>query len=101
MSLQHTGALGACLYLVVLVLVITGPGAVVGWLLRLRGMALWGSAAPLSVSIVTVGGIGAAKLGLHWTTATYLIWCLLAVALAAVVGRALVPRPAQPRDPRG
>ncbi len=101
MSLQHTGALGACLYLVVLVLVVTGPGAAVGWFLRLRGVALWGAAAPLSVSVVAVGGIVAAKLGLHWTPAVFLTWCVVVVVVAAVIGHWLVPRPAAPADSRG
>lgn len=59
------------------------PGAVLARVLGLRGMAVWGAAAPISVSVIAVSAIITPRLGLHWS-----LWCLLigwAVALALVV----------------
>jgi hypothetical protein len=100
MSYQHTSAVTAAGYLVVLGAVLTVPGLVMGLLLRLRGAALWGLAAPFSVTVISVGGVLAAKAELAWRPLIFLVCAVGASVAAGVVGLALRRWP-PPEEPGG
>ena len=96
MSYQHTTAASAVLFLVVLVLIVVVPGALVGIALRLRPLAVVGLAPAFTVTTITVGGILAAKVHVHWDTPVFLACTALAVGVAFLVGR-VVERRWRPR----
>lgn len=58
------------------------PGAAVGWAMQLRGLKWAASAAPLSLSLVTVASIGAGAVGVKWTILPVAILTLVASACA-------------------
>lgn len=89
MSYEHTSAFGALAYVLVLVVIYFGPGLAVGWLLRLRGIALVALAPVFGVTTVSVGGLLAPRLGLRWSPAVLLLCCAVALVVAAGCGRLL------------
>jgi hypothetical protein len=97
MSYQHTGAPAAVLFFVVLVLIVLLPGALVGLGLRLRPLAVVGLAPVFSVTTITVGGILAAKAGVHWRPLVLVAATLAAVVVSYLVGRLVLIRSRPPR----
>jgi hypothetical protein len=71
----------------VLALVLVVPGLVVAYLLGLRGIAAVGLAAPISITMITLGGIAAPLLGLSWSVGVLALFLLPTAIVAVVVGR--------------
>lgn len=48
-------------------LLILGPGLLIGWSCRIRGLALWSAAGPLSVSFIAVAAVVLSLIGIRYT----------------------------------
>ena len=68
------------------------PGLAVGWALGLRGIPVWGAAAPQSVTVLALGAVAADLLGVAWGAAPAAGAALLATLAAWGLGRLLGPR---------
>lgn len=76
------------------------PGLAATYLLGLRGIAAWGLAPPVSITLVAVGGIVAPVVGLRWSLGVLVVGAAALAVTAAILGRVLAgDRPRQ--DPRG
>lgn len=76
----------------VAVVVIFGPGLLIGWLLHLRGLALWALAPVGSTAVVALLAFAYGAVGLRWSALSAGVGCLVVAALAAVGGRLLGSR---------
>lgn len=84
------------------VLVLVVPGGVVAWAAGLRGIPVWGAAAPLSVTVVALAAVGADLAGVRWGAAPLVVATVVAAGVAWGVGRLLgKPVAADPRWLRG
>jgi hypothetical protein len=72
--------------------VLTLPGLAVGYAAGLRGIPAWGVAAPLSVTVASLGAIAAQALGIDWGLAALVGASAAATLLAAGMGRLAGPR---------
>lgn len=86
--------------LLVAVVVLTAPGVLVGWMLRLRGLQLVAAAAPLSVSVIAVASFIAPVAGLSWSPVPVLA-LTAAAALAAYAWSRWAGTPMTPSRGRG
>ena len=77
--------------LAVTVALVLAPGALLGWLLGLRGMPLAGAAPALSFTVIAGGAVAAPLLRLSWTPLTAALMLGVSAALAWFVGRLLPP----------
>ena len=71
------------------VLVLVVPGGVAGWAAGLRGIPLWGAAAPLSVTVVSLAAVVADLVGVRWGVVPVVVATLVAAVAAWGVGRLL------------
>lgn len=62
--------------------IIVAPGLLIGWVLRLRGLVLWSSSAPISATVIAASALWAPLLGVRWS----LVPVVTTVAAVAVVG---------------
>lgn len=94
--------LGAAPALAVAVVVVFGPGLLIGFGLRLRGVGLWALAPVISTSVVGALALVYGASGVPWSLLTVATGCV-AVALVAWVSRLLLRDPGarMPRDPQG
>jgi hypothetical protein len=63
------------------------PGALIGWGLRLRGIAIYALAPLFTTTVVAVGPILFQLLGIGWDRVGFIIVTLASAAVSAVVGR--------------
>lgn len=85
---------------------VTLPGLLVGVAAGLRGIAAWGAAPLLSVGLIAGSAVAGSLLGIPWSgavpMAAALLFALVVVGTRRLVlGRPLVPGPAQLRDRAG
>ncbi len=78
--------------IVVAALVIVVPGAVLARALGARGLAWLAAAAPMTVSLVAVGTVGAGVVGLSWNPVTLGVFTLICAGIAWGVRRLVVAR---------
>ena len=73
------------------VAVIFLPGLAIGFCIRLRGLALWALAPAASIVVLSVLAIALGAVGIAWSPLSVAVGCLVLIALAFMVGRALKP----------
>jgi hypothetical protein len=76
------------------------PGGALAWSLRLRGFALIGTAAPLSISLIAVSATGAGAVGIPWSILPVLLLTGVAMAAAWAWTRWVGPTAVPPRRAR-
>jgi hypothetical protein len=83
------------------VVVLLGPGLLIAWILRLRGIWLWGFAGPASVSVIVIGSVLTPLVGIRWSMLAYagsaLVLAVVALVLRLTVLRTMPPAPAAAR----
>lgn len=77
--------LDAAVPLAVAVLVVFGPGVLVGLAFRLRGLALWALAPALGSATLTLGALGLGLFGIGWRPLSAFLAVLAVAALVWVV----------------
>lgn len=93
--------LGALPFLVVAAAVVFVPGALVCWMLRIRGLALLALAPAVTTASLGLLAILYGAVGVVWVSWTVVGGCLGVVGVAALLGLLLRPRPADTPARRG
>lgn len=73
----------------VAVVIIFGPGLLIGWLLHLRGLTLWALAPVGSTAVIALLAFVYGAVGVRWSALSAAVGCLVAAALAAIGGKLL------------
>ena len=84
--------------LAVAVLVVFGPGLLMGLGLKLRGLALWAAAPLLSTATIAALAIIFGVIGVPWNLLTVAAGCAATIAVAWAVGLALGRRRAMAHE---
>lgn len=81
--------------IVAAVAVLLVPGLLIAWILRLRGIWLWGFAGPASVSVIVIASVLTPMVGLRWSMLAFagsaVVLAVVALALRLTVLRTMPP----------